>query len=204
MIVKRHHTFASMHSEALHLDGTTLPAMRSFVHVNSGVRKKHSAMLTSACVCLTSVLQNHALCIQNSVGDAFSTLRQCRGPFKLNVAKTEFAQTPSQYGCQRACDTGTARRALSYKRVTGPFSTSRQYRSTQHPECTIGVGVFHARCEILTYFLICCCRTALIPFVADFIPSVDVAGGRMEITPPEGLLDVTRSKAYRKGSRTRG
>jgi 16S rRNA processing protein RimM len=30
---------------------------------------------------------------------------------------------------------------------------------------------------------------ALVPFVRDIVPTVDVAGGRLVLTPPEGLLD---------------
>ena len=31
---------------------------------------------------------------------------------------------------------------------------------------------------------------ALVPFVAAIVPEVDVAGGRLVLTPPEGLLDL--------------
>jgi 16S rRNA processing protein RimM len=31
---------------------------------------------------------------------------------------------------------------------------------------------------------------ALVPFVADIVPTVDVAGGRVVVDPPEGLLDA--------------
>jgi 16S rRNA processing protein RimM len=30
---------------------------------------------------------------------------------------------------------------------------------------------------------------ALVPFVHAIVPTVDVAGGRVVLTPPEGLLD---------------
>jgi 16S rRNA processing protein RimM len=30
---------------------------------------------------------------------------------------------------------------------------------------------------------------ALVPFVRDIVPTVDVAGGRLVLTPPEGLLE---------------
>jgi 16S rRNA processing protein RimM len=30
---------------------------------------------------------------------------------------------------------------------------------------------------------------ALVPFVRDIVPTVDLAGGRLLLTPPEGLLD---------------
>ncbi len=33
-------------------------------------------------------------------------------------------------------------------------------------------------------------REALFPFVAEIVPVVDVAGGRVVVTPPEGLLDL--------------
>jgi len=33
-------------------------------------------------------------------------------------------------------------------------------------------------------------RTALVPFVAAMVPKVDLPGGRVVITPPEGLLDL--------------
>jgi len=33
-------------------------------------------------------------------------------------------------------------------------------------------------------------RTALVPFVAAMVPEVDLEGGRVVITPPEGLLDL--------------
>jgi 16S rRNA processing protein RimM len=32
--------------------------------------------------------------------------------------------------------------------------------------------------------------TALIPFVSQIVPTVDVAGGRIVVDPPEGLLDL--------------
>ena len=33
-------------------------------------------------------------------------------------------------------------------------------------------------------------RTALVPFVGAMVPEVDLAGGRMVMTLPEGLLDL--------------
>jgi 16S rRNA processing protein RimM len=33
-------------------------------------------------------------------------------------------------------------------------------------------------------------RQALVPFVTAIVPEVDVAGGRMVLTPPEGLFDL--------------
>lgn len=33
-------------------------------------------------------------------------------------------------------------------------------------------------------------RTGLVPFVRSIVPEVDVAGGRVVVTPPEGLLDL--------------
>jgi 16S rRNA processing protein RimM len=33
-------------------------------------------------------------------------------------------------------------------------------------------------------------RTALIPFVSQIVPAVDLAGGRVVVDPPEGLLDL--------------
>ncbi len=33
-------------------------------------------------------------------------------------------------------------------------------------------------------------REVLVPFVMDFVPEVDLTGGTLTITPPEGLLDV--------------
>jgi 16S rRNA processing protein RimM len=35
--------------------------------------------------------------------------------------------------------------------------------------------------------------TVLIPFVKEIVPVVDIEGGRMEITPPPGLLEVNES-----------
>ena len=32
--------------------------------------------------------------------------------------------------------------------------------------------------------------TALIPFVRQIVPTVDLAGGRVVVDPPEGLLDL--------------
>ena len=32
-------------------------------------------------------------------------------------------------------------------------------------------------------------RDALVPFVRAIVPTVDLAGGRVVLTPPEGLLD---------------
>jgi len=33
-------------------------------------------------------------------------------------------------------------------------------------------------------------RTGLVPFVAAMVPEVDIAGGRLVLTPPEGLFDL--------------
>jgi len=33
-------------------------------------------------------------------------------------------------------------------------------------------------------------RSALVPFVKAFVPEVDVAGGRIVLTPPDGLFDL--------------
>jgi len=33
-------------------------------------------------------------------------------------------------------------------------------------------------------------RTALVPFVKAIVPEVDLAGGRVVMTPPEGLFDL--------------
>lgn len=33
-------------------------------------------------------------------------------------------------------------------------------------------------------------RSALVPFITAMVPEVDLAGGRVVITPPEGLLDL--------------
>ena len=33
-------------------------------------------------------------------------------------------------------------------------------------------------------------KTLLIPFVEDIVPVVDVAAGRVEITPPAGLIEL--------------
>jgi 16S rRNA processing protein RimM len=34
-------------------------------------------------------------------------------------------------------------------------------------------------------------REVLVPFVAEIVPEVDVAGGRLVVAPPPGLLDLT-------------
>jgi 16S rRNA processing protein RimM len=33
-------------------------------------------------------------------------------------------------------------------------------------------------------------RPALVPFVRSIVPTVDVAGGRVVLTPPDGLFDL--------------
>jgi 16S rRNA processing protein RimM len=33
-------------------------------------------------------------------------------------------------------------------------------------------------------------REGLVPFVRAIVPTVDVAGGRVVLTPPDGLFDV--------------
>ena len=38
-------------------------------------------------------------------------------------------------------------------------------------------------------------RDVLIPFVAGFVPLVDPAGGRVVVTPPEGLLEMDDSQS---------
>ncbi|KAI8464317.1 MAG: hypothetical protein J3K34DRAFT_461970 [Monoraphidium minutum] len=41
-------------------------------------------------------------------------------------------------------------------------------------------------------------RTTLLPFAAEVVPVVDVDAGRMEVSPPPGLLDLTSKKKLRR------
>jgi len=44
-------------------------------------------------------------------------------------------------------------------------------------------------------------RTVLVPFAKALVPNVDVAGGFMEIDPPEGLLDLVSTAPMRRSVR---
>ena len=51
-------------------------------------------------------------------------------------------------------------------------------------------GIDHAPASDLLVLRLADGRTALVPFVAPFVPEVDVAGGRIVLTPPPGLLEL--------------
>jgi 16S rRNA processing protein RimM len=57
---------------------------------------------------------------------------------------------------------------------------------------TIGevVAIDHAPASDLLVVLRPDGRKALVPFVKPIVPEVDLAGGRVVLTPPEGLLDL--------------
>ena len=46
-------------------------------------------------------------------------------------------------------------------------------------------------------------RTALVPFAAEIVPVVDRAQRRMEIRPPQGLLDLAAHKAPKPAKQRR-
>jgi 16S rRNA processing protein RimM len=52
------------------------------------------------------------------------------------------------------------------------------------------VRVEHAPASDLLHVRLGDGRTALVPFVRAIVPEVDVAGGRVVLTPPGGLLDL--------------
>jgi 16S rRNA processing protein RimM len=52
------------------------------------------------------------------------------------------------------------------------------------------VRVDHAPASDLLVLRLTDGRPALVPFVRAIVPEVDVAAGRMVVTPPEGLLDL--------------
>ena len=39
-------------------------------------------------------------------------------------------------------------------------------------------------------------REILVPFVSEFVPTIDVAAGRVVITPPPGLLELDETDAH--------
>jgi 16S rRNA processing protein RimM len=39
-------------------------------------------------------------------------------------------------------------------------------------------------------------REILVPFVSEFVPTIDVAGGKVVITPPPGLLELDETDAH--------
>lgn len=41
-------------------------------------------------------------------------------------------------------------------------------------------------------------RSVLVPFVTEFVPDVDVAGGVLQLSSPEGLLDTASSRKLRR------
>lgn len=52
------------------------------------------------------------------------------------------------------------------------------------------VGVTHGPSQSLLEVELEAGKTALIPFVAEMVPEVDLAQGVCDITPPEGLLEL--------------
>jgi 16S rRNA processing protein RimM len=52
------------------------------------------------------------------------------------------------------------------------------------------VRIEHAPASDLLHVRLTDGRTALVPFVRAIVPEVDVAGGRVVLTPPGGLLDL--------------
>ena len=46
-------------------------------------------------------------------------------------------------------------------------------------------------------------RTTLLPFASEMVPVVDRASRRMEITPPEGLLDIVTTAKKPSAQRQR-
>jgi 16S rRNA processing protein RimM len=52
------------------------------------------------------------------------------------------------------------------------------------------VRIEHAPASDLLHVRLPDGRTALVPFVREIVPEVDVAGGRVVLTPPGGLLDL--------------
>jgi 16S rRNA processing protein RimM len=51
-------------------------------------------------------------------------------------------------------------------------------------------GIDHAPASDLLVLRRVAGGTALVPFVKEIVPEVDVAGGRLVVDPPEGLLDL--------------
>jgi 16S rRNA processing protein RimM len=52
------------------------------------------------------------------------------------------------------------------------------------------VRIEHAPASDLLHLRLPDGRTALVPFVREIVPEVDLAGGRVVLTPPGGLLDL--------------
>jgi 16S rRNA processing protein RimM len=52
------------------------------------------------------------------------------------------------------------------------------------------IRIEHAPASDLLHVRLTDGRTALVPFVRAIVPEVDVAGGRVVLTPPGGLLDL--------------
>jgi 16S rRNA processing protein RimM len=52
------------------------------------------------------------------------------------------------------------------------------------------VAVDHAPASDLLVVRLADGRRALVPFVSAIVPEVDLAGGRVVLTPPEGLFDL--------------
>jgi 16S rRNA processing protein RimM len=52
------------------------------------------------------------------------------------------------------------------------------------------VDIDHAPASDLLVVRLLDGRTGLVPFVQAIVPEVDLAGGRVVITPPDGLFDV--------------
>jgi 16S rRNA processing protein RimM len=52
------------------------------------------------------------------------------------------------------------------------------------------VAIDHAPASDLLVLRLPDQRSALVPFVKAIVPEVDLAGGRVVLTPPEGLLDL--------------
>lgn len=67
-------------------------------------------------------------------------------------------------------------------------------------DAVIGVinDVIHLPSQDLIEFTMTDDRKVLLPFVSEFVPDVDVAGNRMVITPPNGLINEEEAVVIRE------
>ena len=99
----------------------------------------------------------------------------------------------SPTSCAGCCCWWTARASPTRRTRTSSTTTSWSACGPRHAEGD-GLGevvrIDHAPASDLLVLRLPDGRTGLVPFVRAIVPEVDVAGGRVVVTPPEGLFDL--------------
>ncbi len=104
------------------------------------------------------------------------------------VADRDVADT-----CVAFCSAWTAPTSRRRPTPTSSTTTSSSGCGPRHrPASKIGevVRIEHAPASDLLVIRLADGRTGLVPFVAAMVPEVDLAAGRIVLTPPDGLFDL--------------